>query len=182
MADTENQEVQTGAEAGPETLTAPAPDEGPATEAPVKRKRGRPAMTEAEKAARAKAAGKSSAKTAKAKRGPYSNDEISTMGNQIVGLHLMASMALGIPELQLQAQEGERLAKAITDVAIEYDLALDGKTGAALNLILCAGITYGPRFMMVTARAKAEKAKPRDMGTVEIVHPEMNGYGANPSH
>ena len=45
------------------------------------------------------------------------------------------------------------LADGIAAVSREYGLSMDGKTGAALQLIAAAAIVYAPRFKAINNRA-----------------------------
>lgn len=128
-------------------------------EAPQKRKRGRP--SNAEKMAAAgihigSAANSSTAKprAAKAPKANYTQVDYAAMGKQLVGLHMVVAMATGIPEIQIREEEGMGLAVAIGNVAEQYDLAIDGKTGAMLQLVMTAAMIYGPRALMLKAKAK----------------------------
>lgn len=78
--------------------------------------------------------------------------EKTALGKQIVGLHLIASMTFGIPELVIQETEGEMLASAIVNVAEEYGLSLGGKTGAAIQLVGTAAMIYLPRYFAMQSR------------------------------
>lgn len=88
-----------------------------------------------------------------------SGDDISLIGKQVTGLHKLAAIATGIPELELSDQEGATLGQAIANVAQEYDLALDGKTGALLQLAAACGMIYVPRFLHLKKRVAQAQAK-----------------------
>lgn len=129
--------------------------------APIKRKRGRPSNEE--RAAR-EAAGNGAvpippdSATSKNKPGRkpkkvvFSGEQKTAMGKQICGLHMVASMAFGIPELVIEQHEGEMLADAIVAVAEEYGLSMSGKTGAAIQLIGTGAMIYLPRFFAMQRR------------------------------
>lgn len=78
--------------------------------------------------------------------------EKTALGKQLVGLHIIASMAFGIPELVIQENEGELLASAIVNVAEEYGLSMGGKTGAAIQLVGTAAMIYLPRYFAMQKR------------------------------
>lgn len=90
----------------------------------------------------------------KPKKRAITDDEKTALGKQIVGLHLIASVTFGIPELAIQPQEGELMASAIVNVAEEYGLSLGGKTGAAIQLIGTAAMIYMPRYFAMQQRVK----------------------------
>lgn len=89
------------------------------------------------------------------KRGEkMTQEKITLLGKQLVGLHIMAARMSGIPELEIHAPEGEILAHGIAAVAEEYGLSLDGKTGAALSLLGACAMIYAPRFIQVQQRIR----------------------------
>lgn len=81
----------------------------------------------------------------------------SSLGKQIVGLHMVSAMAFSIPELVITEQEGELLANAIAAVSEEYGLSLTGKTGAALQLVGTGAMIYLPRFFAMQKRVNAAR-------------------------
>lgn len=88
----------------------------------------------------------------KPKKVVITDAEKTALGKQIVGLHMIASMTFGIPELVIQEAEGELLASAIVNVAEEYGLSLGGKTGAAIQLAGTAAMIYLPRYFAMQTR------------------------------
>lgn len=99
-------------------------------------------------------------KTAKAK-----SVDTESLGKQIAGVHQIAAMMTGLPELAITPEEGAHLAKAITAVCDEYGLNFDGKTGAAIQLFAAAGMVYGPRAFAIVARMRQQKAKAEQLET-----------------
>jgi len=181
---TEINTEETGGENAPiENTSAPtesAPIE-PAGAAPAK-KRGRP--SNAERAARAAGASTAekiesgnapqSAASGKAKSGKSAKRVTATdagaLAKQLVGLHTLGAMISGIPEFIINEDEGKILAGGIVAVCEEYDLSIDGKTGAALNLLGACAMVYGPRVFKVAARAQAAK-KARQAGAADSPQP-----------
>lgn len=90
-------------------------------------------------------------------RAKKSAPDTVTLGRQLVGIHQMAAMLTGIPECQIQDAEGQMLAAGIIAVADQYDLAIDGKTGAALQLFAAAAMVYAPRVLMFNTRMKKQR-------------------------
>ena len=101
---------------------------------------------------------KAAAAKAGAKRAKYAPADIGAMAQQLKGLHQMASMISGIPEMNLQDHEAIMLAGAIVRVSEEYDLSIDGKTGALIQILGTAAMIYVPRLGAITQRAKMHKA------------------------
>lgn len=140
----------------------PAEDTGAATPLPevdnappVKRGRGRPpksASNETQKETVTGAAPKRGRPAKGASKKTYTVDEIGILGKQLVGIHQMVFMMTQIPETQLSDPEGLMLAQSIVNVADQYDLEIDGKTGAAIQLLATAAMIYAPRAIAFKRR------------------------------
>jgi len=76
------------------------------------------------------------------------------LGSQLVGIHQLAVIMTGnqFPELALEPREGEALATAICGVCEHYNLSIDGKTGAFIQLLGVAAMIYAPRVMSIRHR------------------------------
>lgn len=145
---------------------APVTDNAAAQETPVgpaPKKRGR--KSNAERAAMAaeqiEGGGSNAAAAApktRTKSKAYSAADVDAMANQLVGLHQIAAMMTGVGELQIDLKEGVMLSRSIVGVCEQYDLSIDGKTGAALQLFGVAAMVYVPRFAHFNKRVKAAKA------------------------
>ena len=103
-------------------------------------------------------------KPARQKKKIASAEELATSAKNLQGLHLMLSMMTGLPEAQLTNSESVALAGALEKVSQEYGLALDGKTGAFLQLAGTAAIIYVPRALAVRARLAKQKEENKDLG------------------
>lgn len=172
---TEGKETGATESVGKEAPVSPEPS----ISAP-KRRRGRP--TNAERAARAASGPQAVPKDAaavkkrgrpKKKRG-LSDAEKSVLAQQIMGLHKMASIFTGIPEIELDTQEAGILGEAVANVSAEYGLSIGGKTGALFQLIAACGIVYVPRFVHMKkriAQTKAEKATEVNNGSESTTAP-----------
>jgi hypothetical protein len=80
----------------------------------------------------------------------------------VQGLHLIAARMTGLPELELSQAEALALAESVAAVAREYNLALDGKTSATLQLLAACVMIYAPRFVAVRQRRMATVAGQAD--------------------
>lgn len=163
-------------------VDAPSIETGTPAEPP--KKRGRKSNAERERMAAesiesgGQAAPKASASKASAKRTKYSPTDMGAMAQQLIGLHQMAAMITGIGELQLQGPEAVMLAGAIIRVSEEYDLSIDGKTGALIQILGTAAMIYVPRLGAITQRArqhKANKAQANEQSNTE----HANGLSAH---
>lgn len=138
---------------GEDGATGTPPPETPDTEPPVRRRRGRPPKNpDAALNKETPAAGAKRGPKPKAAKKVYTSSEIELMGKQLCGLHIMVAQISGMPEMAISDQESLILAQSIVNVADQYDLALDGKTGAALQLAMTAAMIYGPRALSIRAR------------------------------
>lgn len=62
------------------------------------------------------------------------------------------------PEIALEKDDANRLAKAMAEVAVYYPANIDPKTLAWVNLLMAAGTVYGPMVFLVAERRRAERA------------------------
>lgn len=127
---------------------------------PPKKRRGRPPknpmLTEGVPSGSAKSA--STARASKAK-GKYTPGDLQAMAKQMVGVHMLVATMTGIPEAIISEEEGIAMASAINNIAEQYDLAIDGKTGASLQLFATAAMIYAPRALMFRKRIQEERVR-----------------------
>jgi hypothetical protein len=159
----------------PEVAETAAPVD---TAPPVKRGRGRPRKEDAapRTAETVTSTGAKRGPKPKATKKAYTPDDIGVMGKQLCGLHLMVAQITGLPEMCISEQESVLLAQSVVNVADEYGLSLDGKTGAALQLFLTGAMIYGPRALAV--RGRMMKARQDAQSTMPPQAPEMAPAGA----
>ncbi len=83
-----------------------------------------------------------------------------SMAKQIQGLHGFIAMSTGISELTLSEDESKLLAEAAVNFANEFDLIINPKVTASLQLFGACAMIYGPRLLMLKKRAnEAAKSK-----------------------
>ena len=75
------------------------------------------------------------------------------LAKQIVGLHKVAATMTGLHELEVSEFEAAMLAESLAAVSREYDVAIDGKLAATLQLAAALGVIYVPRIVMIKKRA-----------------------------
>lgn len=129
---------------------------------PPKKKRGRPfGATSAEKILE-ESLGASTGSTNSAKPGRKSSAKQKTdptaLAKNLIGIHTLVAMMTGIQEAQISPDEASQLAVAVCGVCEEYDLAISGKTGAAIQLFAAAAMVYAPRVFMFKMRMAQEAA------------------------
>jgi hypothetical protein len=138
----------------PEEKSAPEIPEAAAPETdPPKKRRGRPPKNP-QLQQETVTPGAKAKPGPKAKKTIYGSDEIGIMGRQLVGVHQIVAMVTGIPEIVIQEPEANLLAQSVANVANEYGLEIDGKTGASIQLFMTVAMIYGPRFLQFRARSK----------------------------
>lgn len=108
----------------------------------------------------------------------FDADAQSQLAKQLMGLHQLAALATGIPEMAINETEAVMLGAAVANVCEEYDLSLSGKTGALVQLLAAAAMVYVPRVQHVGARIRAAKAAQAREG----LHVVGGNNGAPPSH
>lgn len=148
-------------ESGPVIVAAEPPVIEPATvpiagtdpSGAVPRKRGRPPG--ARNAA-------TIARTAEAPQSAKNLSEKISLKEILYNTHQMLAMVVDIEEIELDRDEAERLADAAQEVGKYYAVNFDPKKLAIFNLIQCAGVIYGTRFVAWRRKqaAKPAPAKP----------------------
>lgn len=132
----------------PEIVTPPAPEP-----TPKKRGPGRPPKDSTKPTAE-----KIPSESAGVKTRKKTTYDVGLLSKQLMGLHIMAAGLTGIPEVQIAPQEADMLASGVIAVAEQYDLSIDGKTGAAIQLLAAAAMVYAPRVIALQRRIKEAKA------------------------
>lgn len=110
-----------------------------------KRKRGRPRGT-----GNSASASKGTAKNAF----PLSVNGVETI---LLSVHTILASAISCPELLLDQKEANAIADGVAKVAAEYDVRMDPKTAAWINLATVASAVYGPRGIAIFVRVSSEK-------------------------
>ncbi len=86
--------------------------------------------------------------------------DTNVLARQLMGVHLIAAKVAKMPELAIDAEESELLAKGIAGVLVEYDIPMSGKTAAWLGLLGAAAMVYAPRAVVI-AEKKREASNPQ---------------------
>lgn len=85
----------------------------------------------------------------------------------------MAAAATQTPELKLDSDEAQGMAKAIAEVARHYPTKVDPKTLAWVNLIMALMVVYGPRIYLIRERHKSERAERRGSNEFTTTDPDV---------
>lgn len=95
------------------------------------------------------------------------NASIEQLSKVILFAHTGIAVATKCPEFELDKEESDYLAKSSANVLEQFDITPDPKTQAIIGLIIALGTVYAPRYIMISARMKAEKkAKQENKATV----------------
>lgn len=129
---------------------------------PPKKKRGRPFGASSAEKILEESLGSASSATGSARPGRKSGAKQKTdptaLAKNLIGIHTLVAMMTGIQEAQIGPEEANQLAVAVCGVCEEYDLAISGKTGAAIQLFAAAAMVYAPRVFMFKMRMAQEAA------------------------
>lgn len=155
---TQTEEVEQNAGAVPES-----PD------TPKRRGRGRPPKDDTAAPAK-ETAGAAAGTSRPRKTAGKTKMDASVLGKQLVGIHQLAYGFTGqqFPEIIISEQEGQMLAESVSAVCEQYDLSIDGKTGAFLQLLATGAMVYAPRYFAI--RKRVRDAAPIDVQS-NVVQP-----------
>jgi hypothetical protein len=79
----------------------------------------------------------------------------------LLSIHTMGAAFLSCPELELDSQEAEKLARSIRELSKYYPISLDVKRMAQIDLAMMAAMIYGTRGVAIYRRlSREQKAKP----------------------
>lgn len=128
---------------------------------PPKRRRGRPpgSKNQAQPLSETPIDGTAQPAQPQKRRRRVSAIDTEKLTKQVKGLHEMLAMMLQEEKMRLTDTEAVMLAESYAAVSREYDLALDGKTGALIQLAGTCAIIYLPRFAYMQKKFKQRKAQ-----------------------
>lgn len=112
-----------------------------------RKKRGRKATNSAAPRSRSKASNQAS---------------VEGLTRMLAIIHMGIASATRTPELKLEDEEAEALAKSTAVVLEEFDIRPDPKIEAVIGLVTTAGMIYGPRMYLIAERKKREKLNKDD--------------------
>ena len=96
--------------------------------------------------------------TAPRSRSKASNQaSIEGLTRMLAIVHIGLASATKTPELKLEDEEAEALAKSTAVVLEEFDIRPDPKIEAIIGLVTTAGMIYGPRVYLITERKRRER-------------------------
>ena len=86
---------------------------------------------------------------------------IDALSNILVVLHTGIAGATKTPEVAIDKDDADTLARATSNVLAEFNIAPDPKIAAVIGLVIAAGSVYGPMAVSIRLRKQAE-AKTRE--------------------
>jgi hypothetical protein len=82
---------------------------------------------------------------------------VDALANILVILHAGISTATKTPEIAIDSDDANTLAKATANVLAEFDITPDPKVAAIVGLVVAAGTVYGPMAVSIRMRKDAER-------------------------
>jgi hypothetical protein len=101
--------------------------------------------------------------------------DIDALAANLRAIHELMALGTGIGIMRLDEKEAKGLATAVSNLAAQYDMVLDPRTVAWINLLGVAASIYGPRILMIKAaqsmaRQQAEQAAWNQAGVEKTVN------------
>lgn len=90
------------------------------------------------------------------KKADYSAS-VDSLAGVLMVLHAGISAATKTPELSIEQDDAQTLAKAAANVLIEFDITPDPKIAAIVGLVIAAGSVYGPIGVSIKLRRDQER-------------------------
>ncbi len=91
------------------------------------------------------------------KRQADNSANIETLTSLLVIVHSGLASATRTPELALESDDANALAKASAAVLVEFDITPNPKVQAVVGLVMTAGAVYGPKIYMIKERRKEQR-------------------------
>lgn len=101
---------------------------------------------------------------------------VDTLAKTLMVFHQGIAVATSTPEMMIDQDEGEILARATVNVLDQYDFTPDPKIQAIIGMVMAAGTVYAPRVVLIRARL-AQQAKEREAGTAGVYGPGGEAMG-----
>ena len=126
-----------------ETPTVETPAvETPTVETPPPRKPRKP------REAKPETASFEEGKSVPIKKRKKASGSVNELAGILAVVHTTAFAVMGASHMDLSKEENTALAQALDNLADEYEITVDSKSAAWINLAMIAGSIYGARFFM----------------------------------
>lgn len=83
---------------------------------------------------------------------------IESLASILAIVHAGLASATKTPEIVLDGDDADALAKAATNVLVEFDVTPNPKVQAVVGLVMTCGAVYGPKAYLIKERLKEEKS------------------------
>ena len=115
--------------------------------------------------------GKAKISTSRSKNVPLTAGGERTLAKQVVGLHKLFGIVVGLPEVwSITEDQAEEVTKSVLDVMALYKIKPNAKIVAWSNLAAVAAAVYAPKVIVTVAAVNAKKkARP-----VQVQKPDAN--------
>jgi hypothetical protein len=77
---------------------------------------------------------------------------VENLSKTLVIIHSGIAAATQTPEMMIDSEEGDLLAKSAANVLEQFDMTPDPKLQAAVGMIVACAVVYGPRVALIRAR------------------------------
>lgn len=102
----------------------------------------------------------------------------------LVSAHTVLASALKQELWEITPEEASKMATALATVEAQYNISLDAKTQAWINLAMVGGSIYGPRaiahFYIARGQKAAREPQPVSQPQATKAKPNVNGFGLGP--
>lgn len=108
---------------------------------------------------------------------------VSGIERILFSAHAMLAGICGIPEIAIEQDEAKQISKALAGVSEHYNVSLDPKVQAHIELALVLGNVYGPRVVAYGMRksmqrhAQSPAPKPQAAAPTHAANPANNNAG-----
>jgi len=83
--------------------------------------------------------------------------DLALIEKKILAYHQIGAMIAGVPEIALDEKEASFLAPDILAVLDQYEIDIDPRLQAWINLFITASAIYTPHYLVYLARVRAER-------------------------
>lgn len=108
----------------------------------------------------------------KTRTAPNLSASIDALSSTLMIVHAGIASVTKVPEISIDKDESDALAKSVANVLDQFDITPDPKVQAIVGLVVTAGTIYGPRMYLYRERLKQEaKDKDKSKGAIVINAP-----------
>lgn len=98
---------------------------------------------------------------------------VEMLSQTLALLHMGIASATSAPEMVIDKNESDMLAKATVNLLDQFDITPDPKMQAVAGLIIAAGSVYGPRVYLIRERLKEQARNRENPGGAIVEFPSV---------